>query len=167
MIQPALKKRKNVSSKNTIIREGELEVVQFTGKNIRKVCHADEWYFSIIDVILAVTETPSPSRYWFDLKVKLATEGVYQLSDKIVKLKMAGADGKNYPTDCANTETLFRIIQSIPSPRAEPCKQWLAKVGFERIQEHQNPSIAIKRAICDYQLRGRPMEWIEHGCARS
>jgi DNA-damage-inducible protein D len=155
------KRRRNVAPKNTIIREGELEIVQFTGKNIRKVCHNDEWYFSVVDVISALTDTINPSRYWFDLKVKLSTEGFYQVSDKIVKLKMEGADGKKYPTDAVNTETLFRIIQAIPSPRAEPFKQWLAKVGYERIQEHQNPSIAIKRAIVAYQLRGRPMDWIE------
>ena len=75
---------------------------------------------------------------------------------------MPSSDGKNYATDAANTETIFRIIQAIPSPRAEPeFKQWLARVGFERIREHQNPSIAIKRAICDYQLQGRSIDWIE------
>jgi DNA-damage-inducible protein D len=155
------KRKTRTVSKKDIIREGELEICQFTGKKIRKICHNDEWYFSVVDVIAAMTDTVSPSRYWFDLKVKLSTEGFYQLSDKIVKLKMPGADGKNYPTDSVNTETLFRMIQAIPSPRAEPFKQWLAKVGYERIQEHQNPSIAIKRAIVDYQLRGRTMDWIE------
>jgi DNA-damage-inducible protein D len=163
MLTVIRKKRRNrtVSAKENTIREGEFEICQFTGKKIRRVCHNDEWYFSIVDVIAAVTDTVSPSRYWFDLKVKLSTEGFNQLSDKIVKLKMQGVDGKKYPTDAVNTETLFRIVQTVPSPRAEPFKQWLAKVGFERIQEHQNPSIAIKRAIVDYQLRGRPMDWIE------
>lgn len=88
-------------------------------------------------------------------------EGFVEYSDKIGKLKMPGADGKLYATDCGNTETIFRVIQSIPSPKAEPFKQWLARVGYERIQEHQNPSIAIKRAIVDYQLQGRSMEWID------
>jgi DNA-damage-inducible protein D len=153
--------QKRMPAKQLIIQEGELEICRFTGRTIRKVCHDDEWYFSVVDVITAITDTASPSRYWFDLKVKLSTEGFYQLSDKIVKLKMPGSDGKNYPTDSANTETLFRIIQAIPSPRAEPFKQWLAKTGYERIQEHQNPSIAIKRAIVDYQMQGRSLEWIE------
>lgn len=161
MILIAPKKRRNRTVKQTTIREGELEICQFTGKDIRRILHNDEWFFSIVDVISAVTDTINPGRYWFDLKVKLKTEGAYELSDKIVKLKMEGGDGKKYPTDSVNTETLFRIVQSVSSPRAEPFKQWLAKVGFERIQEHQNPSIAIKRAIVEYQLRGRPMDWIE------
>jgi DNA-damage-inducible protein D len=163
MLQTIQKKRKTraVSAKETTIQEGELEICKFTGKTIRKVCHNDEWYFSIVDVIAAITDSISPRKTWFDLKVKLSTEGVSELSEKIRQLKMTSADGKSYATDAATTETLFRIIQSIPSPKAEPFKRWLAKVGFERIQEHQNPSIAIKRAIVDYQLRGRPMEWIE------
>lgn len=138
-----------------------MEICKFSGKHIRKVCHNDEWFFSITDVIAAITDTASPRRYWFDLKVKLKTEGFYQLSDKIEQLKMESSDGKKYETDAANTETIFRIIQAISSPRAEPFKQWLAKVGYERIQEQQNPTIAIKRAIVDYQIQGQSMEWIE------
>lgn len=88
-------------------------------------------------------------------------EGAKDTFGKIESVKMLRADGKSYPTEAANTETIFRIIQSIRSPKAEPFKRWLAKVGYERIQEHQNPSIAIKRAIADYQLQGRSMEWIE------
>src|SRR6266446_2210665 len=158
-MEPQKRKRK---VKREIIQEGELEICRFTGKTVRKICHKDEWYFSVVDVVAALTDTVSPRRYWFDLKVKLLAQGHYQLSDKIVQLKMESSDGKKYPTDAVNTETLFRIIQAIPSPRAEPFKQWLAKVGYERIQEHQKPSIAIKRAIVDYQLKGRPVEWIEH-----
>jgi DNA-damage-inducible protein D len=154
---PKTRKRKM----KEMVQEGEQEICRFTGKNIRKVCHNDEWHFSVVDVIAALTDTPSPSRYWFDLRVKLKTQGAYELFDKIVKLKMVSGDDKYHPTDAANTETLFRIIQAIPSPKAEPFKQWLAKTGYERIQEHQNPSIAIKRAIVDYQLKGRPMDWIE------
>ena len=145
-----------------LIPEGELQICQFAGREIRKVCHNDEWFFSIVDVVAAMTDTTRPSKYWSDLKAKLSTtEGFTQLSDKIGQLKMPGPDGKLYDTDCGNTETIFRIIQSIPSPKAETFKQWLARVGYERIQEHQNPSIAIKRAICDYQLQGRSLEWIE------
>jgi DNA-damage-inducible protein D len=145
-----------------LIPEGELQICQFAGKKIRKVLHNDEWFFSIIDVVSAMTDSNRPAKYWSDLKSKLsATEGFMQLSDKIGQLKLPGQDGKLYDTDCGNTETIFRIIQSIPSPKAEVFKQWLARVGYERIQEHQNPSIAIKRAIVDYQLQGRSMDWVE------
>jgi prophage antirepressor-like protein len=145
-----------------LIPEGELQICQFSGKEIRKVCHNDEWFFSIVDVIAAMTDSLRPAKYWSDLKAKLSgIEGFAQVSDKIGQLKMPSKDGKLYETDCGNTETVFRIIQSIPSPTAEPFKQWLAKVGYERIQEHQNPAIAIKRAIVDYQLQGRSMDWVE------
>jgi prophage antirepressor-like protein len=145
-----------------LIPEGELQICQFAGKEIRKVCHNDEWFFSIVDVIEALADTNRPAAYWNDLKTKLAqNEGFKGLYDKIEKLPLAGKDGVKRPSEMGNTETVFRVIQSIPSQKAEPFKQWLAKVGYERIQEHQNPSIAIKRAICDYQLQGRNMEWIE------
>lgn len=145
-----------------LIPEGELQICQFSGKEIRKVCHDDEWFFSVVDVIEAMTDSSRAAGYWNDLKVKLASnEGFSQLYDKIVKLPLMGKDGKQRVSEVANTETVFRIIQSIPSPKAEPFKQWLARVGYERIQEHQNPSIAIKRAIVDYQMQGRSMDWIE------
>lgn len=145
-----------------LIAEGELHICQFSGKEIRRVCHRDEWFFSVVDIIDAMTGSTDPGRYWADLKSKLvAQEGFIQVLDKIEQLKMKAKDGKNYATDAADTETVFRIIQSIPSPKAEPIKQWLARVGYERIQEHQNPSIAIKRAIVEYQMQGRSMEWID------
>jgi len=145
-----------------LIPEGELQICLFSGKEIRKVCHKDEWFFSLVDVISAVTESANPSRYWSQLKSQLVErEGFSQLFDKIEQLKFTASDGKNYATDCGNTETVFRIIQSIPSPQAEPFKQWLACVGYERIQERQNPSVAIKRAIVDYQLQGRSLDWVE------
>lgn len=145
-----------------LIPEGELQICQFSGKEIRKVCHNDEWFFSVIDVVEAMTESGRAGAYWTDLKSKMAdVEGFSELYDKIVKLPLQGKDGKKRPSDMANTETVFRIIQSIPSKHAEPFKQWLARVGYERIQEHQNPSIAIKRAIVDYQMQGRSMDWIE------
>ena len=126
------------------------------------MCHSDEWFFSIVDVIAAMTDTASPRRYWSDLTSKLVNqEGFAQLSDKIEQLKFEARDHRLYATDAGNTETILRIIQSIPSPKAAVFKQWLARVGYERIQEHQNPSIAIKRAICDYQMQGRSMDWIE------
>lgn len=145
-----------------MIPEGELQICQFSGKEIRKVLHNDEWFFSIVDVVSAMTDSTRPAKYWSDLKSKLVNnEGFTQLSDRIGQLKLPAQDGKMYDTDCGNTETIFRLIQSIPSPKAEPFKQWLARVGYERIQEHQNPSIAIKRAIVDYQLQGRNIEWVE------
>lgn len=120
----------------------------------------EEWYFSIIDVIEALTGTDRPRKYWNDLKKKLLKEGS-ELSEKIGQLKIESSDGKKYLTDCANTETMFRIIQSIPSPKAEPFKRWLAKVGYERIQEIEDPELAIKRTRMLYKLKGYPDDWIE------
>ena len=145
-----------------VIPEGQLAVEAFKGKKVRKVLHDNEWYFSIVDVMEAVAETASPSRYWNELKAKLVNEeGFDELFGNIEKLKMTSADGKERLTDAANTETMFRIVQSIPSKKAEPFKRWLAKVGYERILEAQNPDIAIKRAILDYKSLGRDGEWIE------
>ena len=140
--------------------EGEMGVNEFNGRPMRKVFQDGEWFFSITDVIDVITESPNPRRYWSDLKRKLTNEGASQLYETIVQLKMPGPDGKSYATDAANPETLFRIIQSIPSPKAEPFKRWLAKVAFERIREFQNPELTVKRAILDYQLQGRSLEWI-------
>ncbi len=144
------------------IPEGETALVPFKGVTVRKVFHESEWWFSIIDVVEALTTSSNPARYWSDLKRQMTDkEGFSELYDEIVKLKMPAADGKLHPTDAANPETIFRIIQSIPSPRAEAFKRWLARIAYERIQEVQNPEIAIKRAIMEYQLQGRTMDWIE------
>ncbi len=143
-----------------LIGEGESQMVLFKGKSIRQMFHDDEWFFSIVDVVGAITESTSPSRYWTELRGKLEAEGADDLFDDIEKLKMPGADGKKYPTEAVNTETLFRIVQSIPSPKAEPFKKWLAKVAYERIQEYQNPEIAIKRALLIYKVKGYTDEWI-------
>ena len=140
---------------------GEMGINEFKGKPIRKVFEQGEWFFSISDVVGAIVETDRPSKYWSDLKRKLIKEGSGQLSDIFGQLKMTGPDGKEYPTDAANAETMFRIIQSIGSPRAEPFKRWLAKVAFERIQEFQNPELAIQRAILDYQSQGHSDDWIK------
>lgn len=119
------------------------KIAVFKGKEIRKVIHQDEWYFSVIDVIEVLTKSSNPRRYWSDLKTKLVDqEGFIQLYDKIVQLKLTAPDGKMRETDTANTETLFRLIQSIPSPKAESFKRWLAKVGYERIQEIEDPELA-------------------------
>src|SRR3989304_5781322 len=113
----------------------ETHLAVFKGKQIRRMLHNDEWWFSIIDIVEVLTGTERPRKYWSDLKKKLSEEGYDELSEKIGQLKMQAADGKFYETDCANTEAMFRIIQSIPSPKAEPFKRWLAKVGYERVQE--------------------------------
>jgi len=97
--------------------------------------HNNEWWFSVIDVIEAITDSDRPRKYWSDLKSKLTSEGFIEVSEKIGQLKMTAPDGKMRDTDCANTETMFRIIQTIPSPKAEPFKRWLAKVGYERVQK--------------------------------
>ena len=119
-------------------------LVVFQDKKIRRIMHNNEWYFSIIDVISAITQTERPRKYWSDLKSKLEKEG-FELSDKIGQLKLIADDGKLRETDCTNTKNMFRIIQSIPSPNAEPFKQWLAQVGYERVQEIENPEIAQTR----------------------
>lgn len=144
------------------LEEGTSKIAVFRGKQIRKAIHHDEWYFSIIDIIEVLTESSNPRRYWSDLKAKLIdNEGFVQLYEKIVQLKLVSSDGKNYLTDTADTETIFRIIQSIPSPKAEPFKRWLAKVGYERIQEIEDPELAAKRSRAIYKAKGYPEEWIE------
>jgi len=138
------------------------KIAIFKGKQIRKAIYQDEWYFSIVDIIEVLTESSNARRYWSDLKAKLIEdEGFSQLYEKIVQLKMESSDGKNYLTDTANTETIFRIIQSIPSPKAEPFKRWLAKVGYERIQEIEDPELAAKRGRAIYKAKGYPENWIE------
>lgn len=112
----------------------EHKLAIFEGKKIRKTIHNNEWWFSIIDVIEVLTGSSIPKRYWSDLKRKLVNEGYSELYERIVQLKFAAADAKFYNTDCANTETMFRVVQSIPSPRVEPLKRWLAKVGKERME---------------------------------
>ena len=136
----------------------------FEDQKIRTAWDAEkeEWYFSIIDVISVLTGTANPRRYWSDLKRKLKTEGANELYEKIVQLKMLSSDGKRYKTDVANTEQLLRIIQSIPSPKAEPFKAWLAMVGKERIEETIDPEQAIDRALDTYLKKGYSEEWIRN-----
>ncbi|MEC7839050.1 MAG: Bro-N domain-containing protein [Chlamydiota bacterium] len=146
--------------KNEIDKNSKIAV--FKGKQIRKIIFHNEWYFSIIDIISVLTDSTNPRRYWSDLKSKLSEgEGYVQLYEKIVQLKIEASDGKMRETDTANTETVFRIIQSIPSPKAEPFKRWLAKVGYERIQEIEDPELATKRTRALYKAKGYPADWIE------
>lgn len=120
----------------------------------------EKWYFSVIDVIQILTESPRPRKYWSALKTKLSDEGS-ELSQNLGQLKMQAEDGKLRETDVADTETILRIIQSIPSPKAEPFKQWLAKVGYERIQELNDPSQSLDRARENWQKLGRSEKWIQ------
>src|SRR3989338_8518050 len=112
-------------------------LVVFQDKKIRRIWHDNEWYFSVIDIVTALEASTIPKRYWSDLKAKLSEEG-FELYDKIVPLKLPAEDGKLRETDCASIKNMFRIIQSIPSPKAEPFKQWLAQIGYERVQEIEN-----------------------------
>jgi len=120
-----------------------------------------KWYFAIIDIIKILTESNNPRRYWSDLKRKLNSEGFSQLYEIIVQLKMISSDGKKYVTDCADAKGLLRIIQSIPSPKAEPFKQWLAQVGSDRLDEIENPELATQRTRELYKAKGYPDDWIE------
>lgn len=139
----------------------ETRIAIFRNKKIRKIINRNEWWFSIIDVIEALTGTDRPRKYWSDLKKKLIQEGYSEVSEKIGQLKLKATDGKLRETDCADTESMFRIVQSVPSPKAEPFKRWLAKVGYERIQEIEDPELAQKRARALYKAKGYPEAWIE------
>jgi prophage antirepressor-like protein len=118
------------------------KIILFQEKQIRRDWHNNEWYFSVIDVIEVLSESQNPRRYWSDLKRKLTKEGYNELYEKIVQLKMIAPDGKMRDTDAANDGTLFRIMMSVPSPKAEPFRLWLAQVGKERIAEIENPELA-------------------------
>lgn len=143
------------------LSEGDTRMVPFQRKEIRSIFHENSWWFSVVDVVEAVAETDRPNTYWTDLKRKLINQGFNELHERIVKLKIESQkDGKEYWTDCVDTETLFRLIQSIPSKKAEPFRKWLAKVGYERILETQDPEIAIKRAIHTYKAKGYSDDWI-------
>lgn len=132
----------------------------FKGKQVRRIIHDNEWWFSVVDVVAALTDSPDAGAYWRKFKQRLKEEGS-EVVTFCHGLKLPAADGKQYETDCANAEGLFRIIQSIPSPKAEPFKRWLAKVGFERIQEIENPELATKRTRLLYKLKGYSDDWIE------
>ncbi|MBU0672789.1 MAG: Bro-N domain-containing protein [Candidatus Margulisbacteria bacterium] len=133
----------------------------FRGKEIRKAIHKNEWWFSVVDVIEVLTNSVNPRDYWYKMKIRVKDEDGIELSTLCRQLKLMSSDGKKYETDCANTEGIFRIIQSIPSPKAEPFKRWLAKVGYERIQEIEDPELATKRTRALYKAKGYPDDWIE------
>ena len=131
-------------------------LVAFQGKNIRRTWHQEEWWFSVTDIVQVLTDSPSPRQYWGVLKGREP-----QLLTFCLQLKLLSSDGKSYATDCANTKNMFRIIQSIPSPKAEPFKQWLAQVGYERIREIENPELAQNRVKEYYELKGYPKELVD------
>jgi prophage antirepressor-like protein len=138
-----------------------VKVAIFKGKEIRKTLHNDEWWFSVVDVVEVLTDSLNPNDYWYKMKVRIKNDEKIELSTNCRQLKLLASDGKKYETDCANTEGIFRIIQSVPSPKAEPFKRWLAKVGYERVQEIENPELATKRTRMLYKLKGYSKDWIE------
>ena len=133
----------------------------FEERKVRTVWdeETEEWYFSVIDVVEVLTDSDRPRKYWNDLKKKLQKEGS-QLSEKIGQLKILSADGKKYKTDVANTDQLFRLIQSIPSPKAEPFKLWIAQIAKERLNQMQDPELSIEQAMMDYKRLGYSDSWI-------
>ncbi len=137
----------------------ENKLVVFEGQKIRRIWHNEEWYFSVVDIVAVLTGSPTPRQYWGKVKDREFIE--LQLSPIWVQLKLPAEDGKLRETDCANTEALFRIIQSIPSKKAEPFKLWLAQVGYERIQEIENPELGQNRIKQYYELKGYPKDWID------
>ncbi len=141
--------------------EAQNRIVVFGAKRIRRIWHEDQWFFSIVDIIGALTDSDNPRNYWNMMKARERKQSGVQLSTLCVQLKLTSADGKTYKTDCVNTESAFRVIQSIPSPRAEPFKRWLAQVGYQRVQEIENPELAQQRMKELYQEKGYPPDWIE------
>ena len=135
-------------------------LVVFQGKKIRRTWFDEEWHFSVIDIVGVLTDSADPRNYWKVLKHRLTEEGC-EVVTNCNQLKLPAADGKFYETDCANTESMFRLIQSIPSPKAEPFKRWLAHIGYERIQEIENPELAQNRAKEYYEIKGYPKDWID------
>ncbi|MBU4301103.1 MAG: Bro-N domain-containing protein [Nanoarchaeota archaeon] len=138
----------------------ENSLAVFQDKKIRRIWHNEIWFFSVVDIVEVLTDSTVPKRYWSDLKIKLNSEG-FEPYDKIVQLKLMAEDGKLRETDCVNTQNAFRLIQSIPSPKAEPFKLWLAQVGYERVQEIENPELAQKRMKEIYKAKGYSKDWIE------
>jgi len=137
------------------------KLVLFQSTEIRRLWHNDEWLFSVIDVVAALTDSVNPRDYWYKMKIRVKGEEGFEPSTVCRQLKMQAPDGKQRLTDCANTEGVLRIIQSIPSPKAEPFKRWLAKVGQERIDEIENPELAQERMKAIYEQKGYPLDWID------
>ena len=139
----------------------EQNLMPFEGKPIRKIWHNDQWYFSIVDVIGVLTDSPIPKTYWSKLKKKISDESDNHQYPIWVLLKVASSDGRKRPTDCANTEGVFRLIMSVPSPKAEPLKLWLAEQGKRTIEEAENPELLTERQAELYKAKGYTDEWIK------
>lgn len=141
----------------------EKSLVAFEDHKIRRVYDekSETWFFSVVDVVAALTDSVNSRDYWFKMKTRVKTEDGFELSTICRQLKLISSDGKRYTTDCADVQGLFRIIQSIPSPKAEPFKQWLAKVGYERIQDMSDPARSLDRAREFWQQHGRSEKWIQ------
>ena len=135
------------------------KLIPFEGKEIRKVWHDEQWYFSVVDVIEVLTDSPQPSAYWSKVKKQLKKES--EVLPFWQKVKLKGLDGKTYPTDCANTEGILRIVMSVPSPKAEPLKQWMAQVSTINIQETENPELMTERQAEIYRAKGYSEDWIK------
>ncbi len=154
------------SHNNVYLAMGKIQnqnhhIAIFRGKTIRKIIFQKEWWFSVVDIVEVLTDSTKPRVYWNAMKTRVKSDDGIELSTICRQLKLMSADGKYYETDCANTEGMFRIIQSIPSPKTEPLKRWLAKVGFERIQEIEDPELATKRTKVLYKFKGYSDDWIE------
>jgi prophage antirepressor-like protein len=134
----------------------------FNGKQIRKTLDENAWWFSVIGVVGALTASFNPRDYWYEMKIREKDDSGVELSTICRQLKLTSADGKRYETDCANTEGIFRIIQSIPSPKAEPFKRWLAKGGYERVQEIEEPGLGTKKNPGLNQAKGYSNDWVEN-----
>ncbi|MDP1721955.1 MAG: Bro-N domain-containing protein [Candidatus Gottesmanbacteria bacterium] len=137
------------------------KIALFKGRKIRKTIFHAEWWFSVVDIIAVLTDSKDPRDYWFKMKIRVKTDDSFEPSTICRQLKLAAADGKMRETDCANTEGIFRIIQSVPSPKAEPLKRWLARVGYERIAEIEDPELSMKRMKAIYKQKGYSKEWVE------
>ncbi len=136
-------------------------LVVFQDKKIRRIWHNEEWFYSVVDVIKVLTDSEDAKDYWYRLKKRELESSSIELSTFCRQLKLQSTDGKYYETDCANTQALFRIIQSVPSRKAEPFKLWLAQVGYERIEEIENPELGQNRIKEYYELKGYPKDWID------
>lgn len=137
------------------------KLIVFQDKRIRRILVEDKWFFSVVDVVAALTDSANPRDYWFKMKKRVHSDDGVELSTFCRQLKLESADGKYYKTDCADVKGMFRIIQSIPSPKAEPFKQWLAQVGYERVLEIENPELAQERMKELYEQKGYSKDWID------
>ena len=137
------------------------KLVIFQSKEIRRIWEDEEWFYSVIDIVKVLSNSSNPRDYWYKMKIRVKNEDDFQLSTVCRQLKIKASDNKMRITDCANTQSILRIIQSIPSPKAEPFKQWLAKVGYERIQEIEDPQLAQERMKTLYEQKGYPKDWID------